>query len=216
VISWTGASHFAPTRGQFHDEKLWALVGAQCLRPWGASRSAPTNQYTLTGLGFLKLIPGFRGGKAMVNLIRFRFESGSFETGFTVRIFFSQETVILVNLPPNPGLPGIYRTWESLYLKKADRLLLAQSYQAPIDCFQDWLKGGGDVQKLRETILRELTDRLPEIRLLIQSGDRLLRQLPWQGWDIFREHYPQGELALTLTEYSPLPDFDDPPLCDCI
>ncbi|MCT7957042.1 NACHT domain-containing protein [Laspinema palackyanum] len=148
----------------------------------------------------------------MVNSIRFRFESGSFETGFTVRIAFSQETVILVNLPPNPGLPGIYRTWESLYLKKADRLLLAQSYQALIRCFQDWLKGGGDVQKLRETILLELTDRPPEIRLLIQSGDRLLRQLPWQEWDIFREHYPQAEFALTLTEYSPLPDFDDTPV----
>ncbi|MCT7959874.1 NACHT domain-containing protein [Laspinema sp. D1] len=148
----------------------------------------------------------------MVNSIRFRFESGSFETGFTVRIFFSQETVILLTLPPNPGLPGIYRTWESLYFKKADRLLLAQSYQALIGCFQDWLKGGGDVQKLRETILRELTDRPPEIRLLIQSGDRLLRQLPWQEWDIFREHYPQAEFALTLTEYSPLPDFDDTPV----
>lgn len=148
----------------------------------------------------------------MINLIRFRFESGSFETGFTVRISFSQETVILVNLPPNPRLPRIYRTWESLFLEKGDRLQLTPSYQALISCFQDWLKGEDDVQKLRETILLELTDRPLEIRLLIQSGDRLIRQLPWQEWDIFREHYPQAEFALTLTEYNPLPDFDETPV----
>ncbi|MBO0347586.1 NACHT domain-containing protein [Phormidium pseudopriestleyi FRX01] len=150
----------------------------------------------------------------MVSSIRFRFESGSFETGFTVRISFSQETVILVNLPPNPGLPGIYRTWETLYLEEGDRLQLAQSYQALICCFQDWLKGDGDVQKLREAILLELTDRPEEIRVLIQTGDRLLRQLPWQEWDIFQKHYPQAEFALTLTEYNPLPDFDETPVRD--
>lgn len=150
----------------------------------------------------------------MVSSIRFRFESGSFETGFTVRISFSQETVILVNLPPNPGLPGIYRTWETLYLEEGDRLQLAQSYQALICCFQDWLKGDGDVQKLREAILLELTDRPEEIRVLIQTGDRLLQQLPWQEWDIFQKHYPQAEFALTLTEYNPLPDFDETPVRD--
>ncbi|MCT7979669.1 NACHT domain-containing protein [Laspinema olomoucense] len=148
----------------------------------------------------------------MENLIQFRFESGSFETGFRVRISFSQKTVILVNLTPNTILPQMYRNWEILYLEKGDRFQLAQSYQALIGCFQDWLKGEGDVQKLRETILLELTDRPPEIRLLIQTGDRLLRQLPWQEWDIFRENYPQAEFALTLTEYSPLPDFDDTPV----
>ncbi|MCT7996092.1 NACHT domain-containing protein [Laspinema olomoucense] len=148
----------------------------------------------------------------MENLIRFKFESGSFETGFRVRISFFQKTVILVNLPQNTILPQMYRNWEILYLEKGDRFQLAQSYQALIGCFQDWLKGEGDVQKLRETILLELTDRPPEIRLLIQTGDRLLRQLPWQEWDIFSENYPQAEFALTLTEYSPLPDFDDTPV----
>ncbi|MER3494067.1 MAG: hypothetical protein C4323_18265 [Mastigocladus sp. ERB_26_2] len=55
--------------------------------------------------------------------------------------------------------------------------------------------------KIRETIYREL-NRTDEIRLLIQTEDSKLRQLPWHlFFDSFLDQYRQAEIALSSSEY---------------
>ncbi|BAY61201.1 Appr-1-p processing domain protein [Calothrix brevissima NIES-22] len=55
--------------------------------------------------------------------------------------------------------------------------------------------------RVRETIYREL-NRSDEIRLLIQTEDSKLRQLPWHlFFDSFLDLYRQAEIALSSSEY---------------
>ena len=51
-----------------------------------------------------------------------------------------------------------------------------------------------------ERQLRSHFSRSDEIRIVIETDDDLLRQLPWQRWDFFKD-YPQAEMALSCSEY---------------
>lgn len=48
--------------------------------------------------------------------------------------------------------------------------------------------------------LRTHLERKDEIRLIIETGNDLLRRLPWHLWNFF-EDYPNAEVALSALEY---------------
>ncbi|MGB3656223.1 MAG: hypothetical protein WBA41_34115 [Rivularia sp. (in: cyanobacteria)] len=49
-------------------------------------------------------------------------------------------------------------------------------------------------------IARQLHQKNEEIRIIIDAKDVNLRRLPWQEWNLFEEHYPQVEIALSAAK----------------
>jgi WD40 repeat protein len=83
------------------------------------------------------------------------------------------------------------------------------SYQDLVNNVQAWLNqyGNGNIEfsNFRDRLLQELGDskgKKEEVRVFIQTKDRLLNKLPWHEWNIFSESRAKVEIAL-----SP-PDFD--------
>ncbi len=49
-------------------------------------------------------------------------------------------------------------------------------------------------------IAQQLHQKNEEIRIIIDAKDVNLRRLPWQEWNLFEEHYPQVEIALSAAK----------------
>lgn len=61
-----------------------------------------------------------------------------------------------------------------------------------------------DLQKFREKLLQRLPNKQEEIRVIIQSKIHLLKQIPWQEWDLFSDVYTNSEIALSPPEHYPV------------
>jgi WD40 repeat protein len=72
---------------------------------------------------------------------------------------------------------------------------LCQQFQGSIN---DWLRSETFLNIDRQ--VRSQLDPAEEIRVIIQTNDELLRRLPWQQWEFFRD-YPRAEMALARPEY---------------
>jgi ABC-type phosphate transport system substrate-binding protein len=78
---------------------------------------------------------------------------------------------------------------------------------------KNWLNSGDDRwQPIRDTLIaipnqHQQTD--DKIRVILDAKDTPLRRLPWQEWNVFEEHYPHAEVALTFprTPVSPKLNF---------
>ncbi len=166
-----------------------------------------------------------------------KFESGSFDTGFTVtlRLGLEQSPPCLEcsGRLPAAALPGGYETWRSAYLEsligrsqavspsqqamggglrvmslgsgRSQRGLAQQSRQncdraaAELQSQLNlWLNSEG-FRPIKEKLLQHL-DPLDEIRVMIQTDDQQLRQLPWHGWELC-DRYPKAEIALSAPAY---------------
>lgn len=77
------------------------------------------------------------------------------------------------------------------------------TYETLVKELNAWLNSGNSWQKIRSWLDQYLDKSESEIRVIIQTESYLLRQLPWQAWDIFDNHYPQAEIALSPPEYEP-------------
>jgi len=109
------------------------------------------------------------------------------QADFHNRVNKSRETVESQN-PPR-GKPGTVIHYSS-----------TQSAQQLATQLNDWLNSGNTEawQKIRDGLQQNL-NKTDDIRVLIQTEDTLLRQLPWQVWDLFAESYPNSEIALSTT-----------------
>jgi len=145
--------------------------------------------------------------------------AGNFETGFPLILQVGDYAALPSNempgqLPPSAELPTALLTWQDTYRTVGQNLRLGgPREQIPNTSFQRELDES--VQRLSEAInkwlnsdafrpVREkLQAQLPynyEIRVLIQTEDPLLRQLPWQIWNWFQT-YEKAEIALSTTAY---------------
>jgi WD40 repeat protein len=134
------------------------------------------------------------------------------------------------SLPAAPQLVRLYRNWQTVYQGLCNRFQLllpldhtrldnagvddleieaggitnvsqfsfeelCQQFQGSIN---DWLRSDTFLNIDRQ--VRSQLDPAEEIRVIIQTNDELLRRLPWQQWEFFRD-YPRAEMALARPEY---------------
>ena len=126
-------------------------------------------------------------------------------------------------LPPAPELIDLYWRWQFLYeelyrlwdwrprgsmlepieideadvthVSEVDFNDLSQSLQRGINT---WLNS--ELFRTIDQKLRTQLDAAAEIRLIVETQDEQLRQLPWHLWNFF-EDYPRAELALSISNY---------------
>jgi WD40 repeat protein/energy-coupling factor transporter ATP-binding protein EcfA2 len=130
------------------------------------------------------------------------------------------------SLPAAPQLVRLYRNWQTVYQGLCNRFQvlmpldhagiddaleieeggttnvsqfsfeeLCQQFQSGIN---DWLRSESFLNIDRQ--VRSQLDPTDEIRVIIATNDELLRRLPWQQWEFFRD-YPRAEMALARPEY---------------
>ncbi|KAM3091241.1 CHASE2 domain-containing protein [Phormidesmis sp. 146-12] len=131
------------------------------------------------------------------------------------------------SLPAAPTVINLYRDWRLLYQSLCDRRPLRsitgashdlddeleideigitnisqvsfeQLCQSLQDALNTWLQSETFLPIERQ--LRSQLTPLEEVRIVIETDDELLRRLPWQRWDFFRD-YPQAEMALSCSQY---------------
>ena len=131
------------------------------------------------------------------------------------------------SLPAAPALVELGRDWRSLYQSLCDRQPLRsvavakheleddleidqsgitnvsqvsfeQLSQTLQDALNEWLRAETFLPIERQ--LRSQFSPTEEVRVVIETDDDLLRRLPWQRWDFFKD-YPKAEMALSCSEY---------------
>jgi CHASE2 domain-containing sensor protein len=164
-------------------------------------------------------------------LVLLKFGPGSWNSGFPVTLQLHEESThhglslrplgeLVGHLPPLPELWAAYGAWRSDYGDLDLRLRLERientrtnvsSIELTQNCqrsaqhfrqlFNQWLKSL-TFAPIREKLLEQLTpdDR---IRLILQSDDAQLTQLPWHLWD-WLERYPGAEIALSAPQFQPV------------
>jgi hypothetical protein len=80
-----------------------------------------------------------------------------------------------------------------------------ESSQNLITEFKNWVnKDWSEIQDLLTNYNDNYLDKSdPEIRVTIQTDNDLLKELPWQAWDVFTTEYPQAEISISPPEYEP-------------
>lgn len=147
---------------------------------------------------------------------------GSFEQGFQTILRISSNGTpaegaiqLLGKLPPALNVLETFKSWQLAYHQlvmphcriKAKRAQVTnisciQLGSDLVECLNEWLNSGfREWQNIRDGLQRHLSDT-DEIEVIIQTSDRILRQLPWHLWDFFK-HYPLAEVALSAPEYQP-------------
>jgi ABC-type phosphate transport system substrate-binding protein len=125
------------------------------------------------------------------------------------------------SLPPlPPGLESSFNQWQSAYRQIEDvRSLIApapgmrltpksvkhyssaEHTLAVEDQLNQWLNSGDkNWQPIRDKLIaisQQLDTSGEETRVIIDVKDVDLRRLPWQEWNLFEQHYPQTEVALS-------------------
>ncbi|MGK7901306.1 MAG: CHAT domain-containing protein [Hormoscilla sp.] len=166
------------------------------------------------------------GKLVVVNLLE-----GNLERGFSVLLEIGldgrrPEIEIRGNLPPAPHISESFSQWQEYFRKKVNpgrssqesnsqesNSTRAKAIKATTFSSSDaakklatdmnsWLNSGNSAewQKIRDALQQNLSPD-EEIRVIIQTGDRNLRRLPWSVWDLFAETYTQAEIALSAPEY---------------
>ncbi|MDX2244752.1 MAG: CHASE2 domain-containing protein [Leptolyngbyaceae cyanobacterium bins.302] len=151
----------------------------------------------------------------MGKLVVLKIIEGNFDRGFTVMLQIGQEgerpvVEAVGKLPPLPEMPLYYSRWRDSYWRLDSRYRIAakQNQKANVslvdDClstaqilrvrFNTWLLAE-EFRPLREKWLEYLSPQ-EEIRIILQTEDSQLRQLPWNLLD-FLERYPKAEFALS-------------------
>ncbi|MCP4105140.1 MAG: SUMF1/EgtB/PvdO family nonheme iron enzyme [Desulfobacteraceae bacterium] len=145
---------------------------------------------------------------------------GNSEQGFTTILRIQDNTSqeiyrIAGNLPSLSDIGEIFRKWQECFHRKvkrpegisrgkplgitkysddSDLMNFADRLSKKINC---WLNAqdNEDWRNIRDKIQRNLNTN-EEIRFIIQTDSLILRQLPWQTWDLLAD-YPKAEIALS-------------------
>ena len=151
-------------------------------------------------------------------LVVLKIGPGTFQQGFSVvlQIGIEAERPILELpgvLPPAPELSGLYQQWQMAYRRfhHPGRLEARPSVtnvswigdcrdsaKMLCDRINTWLRHP-TFHPIYARLLEQLSPR-DVIRVILQTEDPLLQQLPWHQW-VFFERYPQAELALSAPVY---------------
>ncbi|MDQ2101000.1 MAG: CHAT domain-containing protein [Tychonema bourrellyi B0820] len=115
------------------------------------------------------------------------------------------------SLPPNPELVESYTSWKVTYygfigvkVRKLEAKVAQTTNFSIRDVntkaenlsqnFNQWLKSQ-QFSHVREELVAHLTEN-DEVRLIIQTSNIQLRQLPWHLWDILKR-YPKAEISVS-------------------
>ena len=161
----------------------------------------------------------------MEKLVILNLSEGNFELGFTAILEIGQEglrpeIVVRGHLPAASHIPQLVGEWQAAFSKKVsplsndasgNRSRATARRQSKSSCkdsaknlvfsINEWLNSGTtEWRKIRDSLQQNLR-RSEEIRLIIQTRNNDLRQLPWQVWDLFADNYTKAEIALSEPEY---------------
>jgi S1-C subfamily serine protease len=118
-------------------------------------------------------------------------------------------------LPLNPELVESYNSWKATYygfigvkVRKLEAKVAQTTNFSMGDVnakakhlsqnFNQWLKSP-QINDIREELIAHLKDD-DEVRLIIQTSNIQLRQLPWHLWDIL-ERYPKAEISVSAPKF---------------
>jgi uncharacterized protein YjbI with pentapeptide repeats len=172
------------------------------------------NEFPLTGKLFMR------------KLVVLKIVTGDLETGFTVILQIGEEGGMFyteippVKLPPSTELPKLYSDWQSTYrslglnfgaieseeqseeeinnISPSEKL--EQCRQAATNfknTLNTWLNSP-EFHPLKEKFME--LQKTDEIRVLVQTDDIKLRQIPWHLWNIF-DRYSKAEISLSALGY---------------
>lgn len=156
----------------------------------------------------------------MHKLAVLKFSGGNFEQGFALTLQLGRDgdrpsTATVAELPPAPDIPQQYQHWQKTYHRLGGpmRLGAPQQQQTNINWLAECQQAAQVLQHglnhwlcaesfrpIREKLLEQL---LPsdQIRVLVQTDDRLLQKLPWHLWELW-DRYPLTEVALSAPAYT--------------
>lgn len=155
----------------------------------------------------------------MAKLVVFKLGDGSFEQGFPVTLQIGEDgdrpsIEETGKLPPAPEIPQHYNCWRSAYHRLGLRsrleanavqltnISISEDCVAAVavlcDSLNAWLHSES-FRRPREKLLAKLMDS-EEVRVILQTEDRLLQRLPWHLCDLFKD-YTQAEIALSAPAY---------------
>lgn len=164
----------------------------------------------------------------MSKLIIFKIGEGDINQGFPILLQMGEdgappETDKKGILPPLSQIIPTLEEWQTNFRDLADsRAIKAQNvaknaafYRQKADdvntAINNWLNSDFPKwKKIREALQRYLNIN-DEIRVIIQTENPQLRQLPWHLWKLFKEDYPHTEIAVSAPEYEPPKSRKTPP-----
>lgn len=146
---------------------------------------------------------------------------GSFNQGFPVTLQINEEGKSSNiqkdgRLPTAPAINLRYKKWQETYRALGGRRRVSgpahqiteispqkiqecHNYaEALSNSFKDWLNSE-DFRPIKDKLIQNLNQN-EEIRVVIQTKDKELQQLPWHLWDFF-ESYPNAEVVISSPEY---------------
>ncbi|MBD2774269.1 CHASE2 domain-containing protein [Iningainema tapete] len=157
----------------------------------------------------------------MAKLVVLKFIQGSFEKGFPVILQISEEnsrpqSEVIGELPPNLELLLNFNRWQAIY-RSLDFSARPIGLPKPMpqvsieECTQPaehlrlrlncWLQSES-FRPIREKWLEKLRTS-EEIRVIFQTEDYQLQNLPWHLWDLM-ERYTNAEIAVSAPSYEQL------------
>jgi len=159
----------------------------------------------------------------MGKLIVLKIIDGSFEQGFSVMLQIGEEGApatleVMGKLPALPEMPLYYSRWRETYwrLDARYRITAKTNQKANVSLIADCqhtaqilkarLNGWLLTEEFRTIRERWLERVAPdeELRVIVQTENSQLRQLPWNLLD-FLERYPKAEIALSALNTEELP-----------
>ena len=143
---------------------------------------------------------------------------GDFETGFLVVVDILKDERLIQGicgkLPPAPEILDIFQTWQCLYrqfniisvriLKKVPTITNYSSLELNESAnnfkkeLNKWLKSES-FMVVRDALFSTL-NKEDKIRIIIQTDNIYLKQVPWHLWELF-DYYPEAELAFASLQY---------------
>ncbi|MBE9146673.1 CHAT domain-containing protein [Planktothrix mougeotii] len=143
---------------------------------------------------------------------------GDFETGFLVVVDILKDERLIQGicgkLPPAPEILDIFKTWQCLYqkfqnyrfvrLEKKETQTNFSSHEIDESAkhlekeLNKWLKSESFII-VRDTLFSNF-NKSSEIRIIIQSDNIHIKQIPWYLWDIFT-YYSNAEIAFAPLQY---------------
>ncbi|MGI0486445.1 CHASE2 domain-containing protein [Pantanalinema rosaneae CENA516] len=158
----------------------------------------------------------------MGKLAVLKFGQGSFDSGFpvTLRLGNEGEAATLEldgNLPAATALLELWQTWQFSYRSrgvqggfrqlKAPKIQVTRQRFSLVAIAKDWvqemnqwLNGSGPFQPIRDQLLKVISQG-EEVRLLIQTEQLELWQLPWHLWDLLHDH-PNVDVTFSLATFA--------------
>ncbi len=171
-------------------------------------------------MGFLMQLPLISTvGVTVSKLVILKFGAGKFAEGFPVTLQIGMETTrpsseVTGELPPDSELPLIFSRWQAIYrsLDLPSRPIGIPKSSAPLGGIEACSQAAGQLRArlnhwlqaesfrpIREQWLEKLQPA-ETIRVILQTTDLQLQQLPWHLWDLI-ERYPKAEFAFSTVTY---------------